>query len=152
MRRSGVLIVATAWALLAGSAPGADHAPAAATQRLDTTPPVPFIRARTRQDLHDVLRRGIQTTCGTEDDERPVVCAMSASRRGHLLTSETDEIVAPYNRFHFELELSASDRHRIRRAEPPIVIKLELEVSDEAGNVGTDQKRIRLVRDLFGRR
>jgi hypothetical protein len=116
----------------------------------DTTPPDPYIRARSRQDIHDVFKHGIQTTCGTEDDERPVTCRMTALRKGRVLAVGTGRIEAPYNRFHFALHISNPDEARLRDADTPVAIKLLLRVTDPAGNVGKDRKRIRLVADLYG--
>jgi len=110
---------------------------------------VPYIRARARQDLDFVIRRGIQTTCGTEDRERNVTCSIVAKRKGKVLVTDSGLIHNPYDRYHFELELSGPQIDHIRKADPPVVIKLKLRVRDEAGNVGTDQKRIKLVDDLY---
>lgn len=116
----------------------------------DTTPPDPYIRARVRQDMDYVFRHGIQTTCGTEDDEQPITCRMTAIRKGRVLATDRDQIDRPYNRIHFNLRLSARDQNRLRRANPPVNVKLLLRVTDEAGNVGKDRKRIRIVAGLYG--
>ena len=159
LRKIAGATAATAWVrwpqwphwphlMFAGGAQAANQAPTARTG-VDTTPPDPFVRARARQDLDDVLAHGIQTTCGTEDDERPVTCSMTAKRKGRVLAGDSAVIHSPYNRYQFHLRLSAADRDKLRRADPPIVIKLVLRVRDEAGNVGTDQKRIKLVDGLW---
>jgi hypothetical protein len=149
MRTNAIITTAMSGALLAlaALAPAAGQASAGT---VDTTPPDPYIRARERQDLHDVLQHGIQATCGTADDERPVSCRMTALRKGRVLATETKRIEAPYNRFQFHLPLTSEDKSRIRRADPPVAIKLLLRVTDEAGNAGKDRKRIRLVADLYG--
>ena len=67
---------------------------------------------------------------------------MTAKRKGRVLAGDSAVIHSPYNRYQFHLRLSAADRDKLRRADPPIMIKLVLRVRDEAGNVGTDQKRI----------
>ena len=115
----------------------------------DTTPPDPFIRARTRQDMDYVLKHGIQTTCGTEDDERPITCRMTALRKGRVLATDSGHIDRPYNRYHFNLHLSGSDQDRIRDANPPVRVKLRLRVTDEAGNVGKVKRQIRIVDGLY---
>ncbi|MDX6623563.1 MAG: hypothetical protein QOE75_1495 [Solirubrobacterales bacterium] len=153
MRR--ILILAAAAAALAlaafaGGAQGADDRSAAAAGTEDTIPPDPYIRARKRQDKNTALKKGIQTTCGTEDDERPVTCTMSASLGGKLVARETDEIVAPFNRVQFHLQLDKKVKHEIRSTEKSVTIKLFLEVEDEAGNVGTAKRNTKLVKDLFG--
>jgi len=83
MRTNAIITTAMSGALLAlaALAPAAGQASAGT---VDTTPPDPYIRARERQDLHDVLRHGIQATCGTADDERPsalVASSVQAERR-----------------------------------------------------------------------
>lgn len=142
-----VTLLAT-FILSAGSAGAGDAN--VADGGVDTTPPDPYIRARTRQDLDYVFKHGIQTTCGTADDERPVTCRMSASRKGRVLAVDTQHIVAPYNRFHFNLHISTPEERKIRRAEPPIEFKLRLRATDEAGNHASVTKKIRLVKDLYG--
>lgn len=57
-------------------------------------------------------------------------------------------IVSPYDRAPSELKLARPDKRKLRRADPPIVIKLKRQVSDMAGNVGTTQERIELIEDL----
>ena len=95
-------ITALALVAPAGGAQGAAETGASARGGAgDTTPPKPYIRARKRQDKNTALKKGIQTTCGTEDDERPVTCTMSASLKGEEIARETDEIVAPFNRVQF---------------------------------------------------
>lgn len=143
-------IAALALAGLAGGAQGAaERSSSARGGAGDTTPPKPYIRARKRQDKNTALKKGIQTTCGTEDDERPVTCTMSASLKGELVAKETDEIVAPYNRVQFHLHVDKKVKHEIRATEKSVTIKLFLEVEDEAGNVGTATKKTKLVKDLF---
>ena len=143
-------IAASLLAALAVFAPSGAAANGPAAGPPDTTPPDPFIRARSRQDIDDVFKHGIQTTCGTEDDERPVTCRMTAVRKGRVLAVETGRIERPYNRWHFALHLSNPDERRLRDANLPVAIKLFLRVTDEAGNVGKDRKQIRLVGDLYG--
>jgi hypothetical protein len=67
-----------------------------------------------------------------------------------VLATDRGHIDRPYNRYHFALRLSASDKDRIRNANTPVDVKLLLRVTDAAGNVGKDKKRIRLVADLYG--
>jgi len=110
------------FSLALGPALGLVTAPAGAAAETasppDTTPPDPFIRARTRQDMDYVFKHGIQTTCGTEDDERPVTCRMTALRKGRVLATDTGSFDRPYNRYHFNLHLSAEDRNRIADVDP----------------------------------
>ena len=144
-------ITALALAALAVGAQGADErSPSPRGGADDTTPPEPYIRARKRQDKNTALKKGIQTTCGTVDDERPVTCTMSASLNGDLVARETDEIVAPFNRVQFHLKVDKKVKHEIRSTEKSVAIKLFLEVEDEAGNVGTAKRTTKLVKDLFG--
>lgn len=149
MKLTALAVVLAASVIMAASAQGGGATGRVAAGGADTTPPAPFIRAAKRQDLDNVFQRGIQTTCGTENDERPVECAISANRRGRELAFAVDDIVAPFNRVHFDLKLDARDKRRIRRSEPPIEIRLRLAVTDEAGNVGRTQKTIRIVAGLF---
>ena len=116
----------------------------------DTTPPDPMLRARERQDIHDVFKHGIQTTCGTEDRERPIDCRMTALRKGRVLAVGSGHIERPYNRYQFHLHLSSEDEARMRKAGTPVAVKLLLRVTDEAGNSATATKSIRLVSDLYG--
>ena len=156
MRRIAASVAAlaavTALALLAlgGAAQGSAERGPSARGGGDTTPPEPYIRARKRQDKNTALKKGIQTTCGTEDDERPVTCTMSASLQGEEIARETDEIVAPYNRVQFHLKVDKKVKHEIRSTEKSVTIKLFLEVEDEAGNVGTAKRKTKLVKDLYG--
>jgi hypothetical protein len=115
----------------------------------DTTPPDPFIRARSRQDMDYVFRHGIQTTCGTEDRERDITCRMTAIRKGRVLATDSGHIDRPYDRYHFNLHLSGDDQDRLRDANPPVRVKLLLRVTDAAGNVGRDRKRIAIVDGLY---
>ena len=151
MRATGVTALAAlaALGLSAAGAQAVEHRLAADAGPTDSTPPVPYVRARARQDLDFVIRRGIQTTCGTEDRERNVTCSIVAKRNGKVLVTDSGLIHNPYDRYHFELELSGPQIDHIRKADPPVVIKLKLRVRDEAGNVGTDQKRIKLVDGLY---
>jgi hypothetical protein len=148
IKGASALVALAAVAVLgpsAGGAQAAEHRLGADAGPTDSTPPVPYIRARARQDLDFVIRWGIQTTCGTEDRERNVTCSIVAKRKGKVLVTDSGLIHSPYDRYHFELELSKPQIEHILEADPPIVIKLVLRVRDEAGNVGTDQKRIKLV-------
>lgn len=137
------LCAALAVAASAGGSPGETAAAP------DTTPPDAYIRARKRMDLQYSFRKGIQTTCGTEDDEQPLTCTMSANRKGKVLKEETTTFDRPFNRAHFELELDPKEKYKIRRAEPPIEILLKLAAEDEAGNVDRVRKRVRLVAGLY---
>jgi len=157
MRRilaSGGLIAVLALGSLAGGAQGAAEPSGSPSFARggggDTTPPEPYIRTAKRQDKNTALKRGIQATCGTEDDERPVTCTMSASLKGELVARDSDGIVAPFNRVQFHLEVDKKVKHQIRSTEKSVTIKLFLEVEDEAGNVGTAKRKTKLVKDRYG--
>jgi hypothetical protein len=107
--------------------------------------PEGFVRARQRQEFRDVVRRGIQATCGT--DERPVTCTIVAKRGLKTIDRQSDEIARPYNRVQFHLELSGRTGRRIIRHGPPVKVTVSVKVVDPDGNVSRDSRRIRLVRD-----
>ena len=117
----------------------------------DSTPPDAYIRARKRQDLDYVFRKGIQATCGTADDEQPLTCRMTATRKGRVLATDTGSFDRPYNRYHFNLHLSAS-RTWTGSAEVDhrVAVKLHLRATDEAGNAARVTKQIAIVKDLWG--
>ncbi len=116
----------------------------------DTTPPDAYIRARKRQDLDYVFRKGIQATCGTADDEQPLTCRMTATRKGRVLATDTGSFDRPYNRYHFNLHLSAEDMDRIADVDHRVAVKLHLRATDEAGNAARVTKSISIVEDLWG--
>jgi len=148
---SAVLLFAVlaSLALVPGSAAAGQGATSA---RLgpDTTPPDAYIRARKRQDLDYVARKGIQATCGTSDDEQPLTCRMTATRKGRVLASDTGSFDRPYNRYHFNLHLSDADMDRIRNVDHGAVVKLHLRATDEAGNATNVTKATKIVKDLWG--
>lgn len=117
---------------------------------VDTTPPDAYIRARKRQDLDYVFKKGIQATCGTADDERPLTCRMTATRKGRVLATDTGSFDRPYNRYHFNLHLSAEDQHRIDDVDHSVAVKLHLRATDEAGNAARVTKQIAIVKGLWG--
>ena len=145
---SAVLLLA-ALALSTGSA-GAAGPPTAERGIEDTTPPDAYIRARKRQDLDYVFRKGIQATCGTADDEQPLTCRMTATRKGRVLATDTGSFDRPYNRYHFNLHLSAEDENRIAAVDHRVDVKLHLRATDEAGNAARVTKPIAIVEDLWG--
>ncbi|MFN8112731.1 MAG: hypothetical protein U0R51_05980 [Solirubrobacterales bacterium] len=149
--KTASIATATAAALLclAALAPAGGAAAERAGGAPDTTPPDPFIRARTRQDMDYVFKHGIQTTCGTEDREHDITCRMTARRKGRVLATDSGHIDRPYNRYHFNLHLSGSDQDRIRDANPPVEVKLRLRVTDAAGNVAKVKRQIRIVAGLY---
>ena len=116
----------------------------------DTTPPDAYIRARKRQDLDYVFRKGIQATCGTADDEQPLTCRMTATRKGRVLATDTGSFDRPYNRYHFNLRLGGADMDRIEDVGHPVDVKLHLRATDEAGNSARVTKRLVIVKDLWG--
>lgn len=112
----------------------------------DTTPPEVFIRARERQEFDETMRgRGVQATCGT--DERPVSCTMVLFRGQKSLDRDTEEIVRPYNRVRFYLKPHGAKRRRILCHGPPVDLRLEIKVVDEAGNKSRAEKDVRLIKD-----
>lgn len=108
--------------------------------------PEVFVRARQRQEFRDVVREGIQATCGT--DERPVTCTMVARRGLKTIDRQSAVIERPFNRHQFHLELSGKTGRRIERHGPPVEVTLSVRVEDPDGNVSRDSRRIRLVRDV----
>ena len=124
------------------------QAPLRAEQRVAGDGEVPdgFVRARKRQEFRDVVREGIQATCGT--DERPVICTMVARRGLKTIDRQSAEIERPYNRHQFHLELSGKTGRKIKRHGPPVEVTLSVRVEDPDGNVSRDSRRIRLVRDV----
>jgi hypothetical protein len=128
-------------------ADSATQVPPRAEQRVAGDGEVPdgFVRARQRQEFRDVVRHGIQATCGT--DERPVTCTIVAKRGLKTIDRQSDEIARPYNRVQFHLELSGRTGRRIIRHGPPVKVTVSVKVVDPDGNVSRDSRRIRLVRD-----
>jgi hypothetical protein len=128
-------------------ADSATQVPPRAEQRVAGDGEVPdgFVRARQRQEFRDVVRHGIQATCGT--DERPVTCTIVAKRGLKTIDRQSDEIARPYNRVQFHLELSGRTGRRIIRHGPPVEVTVSIKVVDPDGNVSRDSRRIRLVRD-----
>jgi hypothetical protein len=74
---------------------------------------------------------------------------MTAIRKGRVLATDSGHIDRPYDRYHFNLHLSGDDQDRLRDANPPVRVKLLLRVTDAAGNVGRDRKRIAIVDGLY---
>ena len=143
-----VLVLALALPAAAQPAGSPTGAPAGAEQRVagDGKVPEGFVRARQRQEFREVVRRGIQATCGT--DERPVTCTMVARRGRKTIDRQSAEIERPYNRHQFHLELSGKTGNRIKRHGPPVEVTLSVRVEDPDGNVSRDSREIRLVRDV----
>ena len=114
---------------------------------VDTTPPLPVLKTHTHQDLKTVLDRGIDARCRTEDDEAPVDCRLAALRKGRNLGVDHGHVVPPYVASRkMRIKIHGSDRRRLRRADPPIRVKLRLTVTDPAGNVATDVQTIEICK------
>ena len=116
---------------------------------IDTTPPVPDFTPKLRQDMHHALKHGIRGTCRTVDNETPVDCRLTAIRKGRQLSSEQVSIVPAFYGAVIDLPITKADRRRLRQANPPVMVKLKLRVTDPAGNSATATKKIELVKGLY---